>query len=121
MGVIRNLVTLRDIAVAVGTRTRIPAVAVDCLVHSIKPLYGWTQNSLEDSSLMLLIHLAQHEECLSPLRSLVDEAMIQALGKLQGTGSIHEVRASALLARLVPQRQPSLMELKLDEKKEIDR
>lgn len=94
----RHLSTLAENAVVVANKTIFPFAAIQCIEVSLqtgKDLGFWRQDSLEASSLMILVHLAQHgEECISPWRS---ETVMPVLRRLKGKGGIHESRAVTLL------------------------
>lgn len=99
MASLRNLVTARENALAVGTTTAIPSIAVQCLEKSNRDLSLWSKDSLEDASLMLLVHMTVHNETLTALRKL-DGALRAALSKLHGRGGIHELRANEIVSQL---------------------
>lgn len=94
----RHLSTLAENAAIVANETIFPFAAIQSLEVSLqhgKDLGFWRQDSLEASSLMILVHLAQHgEECIAPWRS---ENALPVLRQLRGQGGIHESRAVALI------------------------
>lgn len=100
MATLCNLVTnAPDNAIVVGTKTNIPALAVTCLDLTDRDLEQWAPDSLENSCLMLLAHVAVRPESrVSLLRLLSD--LERVFGKLRGKGGIHEVRAAAILSHL---------------------
>jgi hypothetical protein len=100
-GVFRNLATLPENATTLS-QTKIPFLALQCLLATSKPLDQWTKDSLEDACGMLLLHLARHDECISALSEQLDAASLHAFQqKLAGLGGIHELRAQTLCKRLV--------------------
>lgn len=103
MNVVRNLVTVEENAVAVGTKTVIPAIAAECLSHAdTTNLSQWTRDSLEDASLMLLIHVCKLDQCLRGLITndrLTDQVMTVCEKLETQAGGIHSTRAGALLER----------------------
>lgn len=101
VNVMRNLVTVDENAISVA-KTSIPAIAVQFLTIAKLDLKKWTRDSLEDASLMLLVHLGKLDTCLellTPNESLV-QATIEVLEKIQETEGIHQKRAEALVERL---------------------
>jgi hypothetical protein len=118
VGILRNLVTVEENAIALARKTSIPSLALQYLSESTNDLSLWARDSLEDSSLLLLVNLAKHPECCS----CVDLAKAQqSLGKLQGKGGIHDVRATAVLGLLVEASQSKKIESVevQDEKKQV--
>jgi len=115
MGLMRNLVTNADNAVFVAHKTVIPSLAVKYLRDSTDDLAHWTRDSLPDSSLMLLVHLVNFDECLEPLNT---QETREALKQLDGKGGIHEMRASAVLCRLQGEDTYQSLSSLADEKKD---
>jgi hypothetical protein len=100
MATLRNLVTnAPDNAVVVGTKTNIPALAISCLDLTDRDLELWSPDSLEDSCLMLLAHVAVRPESRASLVRLLPD-LDRVLAKLRGKGGIHEVRANAIFSHL---------------------
>ncbi len=95
----RHLSALRENAVVVANETIFPLAAIQCLQVSLQSnidLGFWRQDSLETSSLMILVHLAQNgEECVERLRSYTNVQPV--LRQLKGKGGIHELRAITVL------------------------
>jgi hypothetical protein len=96
MNVVRNLVTDKDNAVVVGTKTAIPVLAAFFLDTSQRDLGLWTRDSLEDACLMVLVRCATYDECLPHLNR---PETARALSKLSKVGGIHQTRAVLLLHR----------------------
>lgn len=98
MAMLRKLVSdakNKENALLVVQRTTIHLQAAECLAGSNKDLSLWTNGSLEDNCLMLLVHLACcGDECARPLNN---KQTRQALQQLRGKGGIHDTRASVLL------------------------
>jgi hypothetical protein len=111
MSMMRHLVTAKQNAVVVATETIIPTLALDCLARSQRDLGYWTRDSPEEASLMLLVHVCNHVECLEALRRLEYRT---ALEKLRGKGGIHEVRALSVLKLLMNDDQREGEEKKVD-------
>jgi len=92
-----SMATLRNLVVVdpnyVFQRTRIVTVALSAL-QDPQDLSLWKRDSLEDSSLVLLVQLA-HAGCLNNSQEL-QGTLTQLLGK----GGIHESRARAILDSL---------------------
>jgi len=103
MNVARNLVTVHENAVAVGTRTLIPAIAAECLSHAdTSNLSRWTRDSMEDACLMLLVHVCKIDDCLNVLKAndKLTEQVVTVCETLESSGEgIHQKRAEALLER----------------------
>lgn len=95
----RHLSAVRQNALIVANETIFPSAAIQCLEVSLqngKDLGFWRQDSLETSSLMILVHLAQHgEDCVSRMRSYTNT--LPVLRQLNGKGGIHESRAVTLV------------------------
>jgi hypothetical protein len=105
MNILRNLInTIPSHAMAVGQHTQIPILAVQCLASSdTTDLTTWTRDSLEDASLMILIHICKFDDCLQLLKnnSVLMDQLLSICEKLNKTHpGIHQVRAAALLNRL---------------------
>lgn len=102
MNVIRNLVTVSENAVAVGTKTAIPVLAVQCLSHAdTSNLKKWTRDSLEDACLMILVHVCKIETCLNAMKQnqTATDKLMTILEELEETQGIHRTRAVALMDR----------------------
>ena len=104
MNVVRNLVsTVHDNALVVGTKTFVPAIAAECLSHAdTSNLNHWTRDSVEDASLMLLVHVCRIDECLEAMKQnqrLIDHVVAVCEQLESSTDGIHQRRASALLER----------------------
>lgn len=110
MGTLRNLATYNVNAERLSS-TRIPPVACQCLAQSSRDLDQWTRDSLEDASLMLLVHLASHPPCAPGLR----QCDTTALEEISGQAGIHALRASVVLRQI---KGEETSPQKLDEKKE---
>lgn len=95
----RHLSAVKENAILVANETIFPFAAIQCLELSLqhgKDLGFWRQDSLETSSLMILVHLAQHgEDGVSRMRSYTN--VLPVLRQLKGRGGIHESRAVTLL------------------------
>jgi hypothetical protein len=95
----RHLSSWKENAIVVAKETIFPSAAIQCLEVSLQTnsdLDFWRQDSLETSSLMILVHLAQHgAECVERLRSYSNVQPV--LRQLQGKGGIHELRAVTVL------------------------
>ncbi|GAX14011.1 hypothetical protein FisN_5Lh072 [Fistulifera solaris] len=95
----RHLSALKENAVVVANETMFPSAAIQCLEVSLQTnsdLGFWRQDSLETSSLMILVHLAQHgAKCVERLRSYTNVQPV--LRQLKGKGGIHELRAITVL------------------------
>jgi hypothetical protein len=115
MAVLRNLVTnARDNAVVVGTKTNIPTLAIAFMDATDRDLALWAPDSLEDSCLLLLAHVAVQPECQPALRRLEPD-LVRALTKLRGKGGIHEVRANAILSHVKDEVEERRREQQTDE------
>ena len=70
MNVVRNLVsTVQENAFVVGSKTVVPAIAAECLSHAdASNLNHWTRDSVEDASLMLLVHVCRIDACLEVMK-----------------------------------------------------
>ena len=104
MNVVQNLVsTVQDNAFVVGTKTIIPAIAAACLSHAdTSNLSHWTRDSVEDASLMLLVHVCRIDECLEAMKQnhrVVDQVVTVCEQLESSAEGIHQTRASALLER----------------------
>lgn len=97
MGTIRNLVSSRNSATLVANSTLIPQLAIKYLQECDDDLAFWSRDSLPDACLMIIVHLAQYDECLDAISSVETRT---AMKKLDGRGGIHELRAKAILSRL---------------------
>lgn len=108
MGMFRNLVTKKENAIVAATETVLPTLAIQSLQVSNRDLSLWSRDSLEDASLMLLVHLAQHDECIKSLQQNIwNDETRQVLQSLHGKGGIHETRAMALLRLLERGHKPT--------------
>ena len=117
MGLFRNLASaVPEHAVTLARHTRIPAMAIACLHDASLSIHLnlWTRDSLMDASLMLLVHIAQHDA--TTLRHTETDMLLQVLERLHGRGGIHETRAMALLKCLTGSNKEVVDEQ--DEKKE---
>lgn len=103
MNVVRNLVTVPENALAVGTKTAIPALAVAALSQAdTADLRTWVRASLEDACLMLLVHVCKIDACVNSLKEnkAALENLLNVCEKLDGSPGIHQMRAAALFQRL---------------------
>lgn len=105
MNVIRNLIaTSPTHSTAIAQRTKIPFLAIQFLTKSDPTnLATWTRDSLEDASLMVLIHICRFDECVNVLKSnsaAVDQLIAFCKEMKNMRIGIHPLRASALLDRL---------------------
>ena len=106
MALMRNLVTVQDNAAIVAGTTKFPFLAAHVLDESDRDLAYWTRDSLEDSSLLLLLLLVQSgsESCLVMEKQAPEiRTMCEKVSKYPG---IHGVRADAILQRLDQARDP---------------
>lgn len=92
VGWLRNI-TSCDKGACMIVKTAIPSLVVSFVRDSTKPLHEWTQDSLEDMSLQVLVNLANHQETNEWIESLDAK---HAFDKIVGQGGIHDVRASFL-------------------------
>jgi hypothetical protein len=95
-GLLRNLSTIHEGASLIA-KTNIPAFIISYVRDSPKPLHQWTEDSLEDFSLQLLMNLAKDAESLKVLKEM---NAANAFDAIVGQGGIHDVRASFLQVRL---------------------
>jgi hypothetical protein len=118
MGVLRNLATVKDNAIELTQQTVVPALALHFLKTSTNELSLWSRDSLEDSCLLLTANLVQ--SCPAEYLKRIDRATARkALGKIQGKGGIHDMRATSVLALLEEETEnPEATAAKRDEKKE---
>jgi hypothetical protein len=106
MNILRRLLTTHEAAYEVTVRAvSVVESAVSCLeAADTVNLKNWTKDSLEDASLMVLVHLVQHEDCLEIL--VVDhgelvESMYGVCDTLaKSTVNLHQQRAVAVMERL---------------------
>jgi hypothetical protein len=102
MNVVRNLVSVPDNALAVGTKTAIPALAAQCLSGAdTTNLKKWTRDSLEDACLMLLVRVCKIDKCLNVLKKdqTATDQLVAVCEELEDAQGIHQTRAVALLER----------------------
>lgn len=95
-GLLRNLTCIETGARLVA-KTTIPSFVLAYVRDSNKPLHQWTEDSLEDLSLQVLVNLAKYPESAECLKSLNAQ---HAFDDIVGKGGIHDVRASFLQVRL---------------------
>jgi len=95
-GLLRNLTTIEEGALLVS-KTDIPSLVLSYVRDSRNPLHQWTEDSLEDLSLQVLVNLAKHVESADCLKSLNAK---HAFDSIVGQGGIHDVRASFLQVHL---------------------
>lgn len=95
-GLIRNLSTMQEGASLVA-KTDIPAFILSYIRNSPNPLHCWTEDSLEDLSLQVLMNLAKYPESLECLKAI---NAADAFDSIVGQGGIHDVRASFLRMHL---------------------
>lgn len=98
-GLVRNLTSTKEGASVIANTTEIPAVVVSVLKHSSRPLTKWTEDSLEDLALLVLVQLAKWPESAKSLKNLPTR---EALTPIIGQGGIHDVRASMVECSLDP-------------------
>jgi hypothetical protein len=78
-------------------KTDIPAFILSYVRNSPNPLHRWTEDSLEDLSLQVMVNLANYPESLECLKAM---NAADALDSIVGQGGIHDVRASFLRMHL---------------------
>lgn len=94
VGILRNLATAQENAVVLAQNTVVPSLALLFLEETNNELSLWSRDSLEDSSLLLLVNLVQ---CPAGCEALDLEQAQRALGKIVGKGGIHDMRAATVL------------------------
>lgn len=103
MNFIRNLASVPELALSIGTTTAIPILAVRCLVQSdLANIHTWTRDSLQDACLVLLVLVCVIDDAVRVLHSskAVAEQLVTICNELEKRQGIHQVRAIALRNRL---------------------
>lgn len=101
MALIRNLVTVPENALIVAKTTQFPRLAAQCLLESTKNgvnIGQWTVDSIEDSSLLLILMLIQNDE--DSCRTLDTKEVRDAMARVSKLPGIHGVRAGVILQKL---------------------
>ena len=99
MALMRNLVTERDNATIVAAKTKFPVLAAQILLESDGDLSHWKRDSVEDSSLLLLLLLVRTggDEACRAMDCGELRAACHAVSQYPG---IHGVRAGVIAQRL---------------------
>lgn len=96
MGLLRNL-SKRDKHCATIARTNIPYIICDIICDSPHPVAHWTEDSLEDMSLLVLARLARNDAVKELLNNF---DTVKAVYQIAGKGGIHATRASSIILSL---------------------
>jgi hypothetical protein len=102
MNFIRNLASVPELALSIGTTTAVPMLAVRCLAQSdLTSIQTWTRDSLQDACLVLLVIVCAID-AVRVLHSSKDvaEQLVTVCNELEKRQGIHQVRAIALRNRL---------------------
>ena len=78
-------------------KTTIPAYIVGYLNYTKNPLVKWTNGSVEDSSLQIILHMCQWSETKELLKRL---NTVRVLQPIIGKGGIHDYRAVTVTCNL---------------------
>lgn len=95
-GLMRNISATKEGACMIA-KTDIPSLVLSYVRDSPNALHQWTEDSLEDLSLQVLVNLAKHDESAECLKKLNAQ---HAFDSIVGQGGIHDVRASFLQVHL---------------------
>lgn len=96
MGLLRNL-SRRDTHCATIAKTNIPCLITYIICASPHPVAHWTENSLEDMSLLVLSRLARNDAAKDLLNSC---DTVKVMYQIVGEGGIHATRADSIILLL---------------------
>ena len=98
LGLLRNITKTKEHC-ALIIETEIPAMIVSFIKSTNSPVLQWTENSIEESSLLIMCNLVQYNIGQDALKRLKAH---KAVEPIIGKGGIHDFRAGMIQVTLSP-------------------